>query len=209
MQAKAATYQSESLLFGTLAQLAVIVVVACLANVGLRRLGQRGVAFRTIFARLPFAECVRASIPKGGGNTSWNYQPNWPNSPDVPDWLRVRVGPSCPKAKPVSGNEYRGGKYSRTAAVGTSHWVVVRLPAPHVNRIAYCSFLLVVPAITAVPTLGRILHEVDLTRSRLVVVTITAVAVNDVVGWILLAIISAAATSRFSFAPRQRNSAEF
>jgi Kef-type K+ transport system membrane component KefB len=38
-----------------------------------------------------------------------------------------------------------------------------------------------------------------LTRTRLGVVTITAAAINDVAGWILLAIISAAATSRFSF----------
>jgi Kef-type K+ transport system membrane component KefB len=42
MQAEAVTYQSESLLFSTLLQLAVIVVVARLANVGLRRLGQPG-----------------------------------------------------------------------------------------------------------------------------------------------------------------------
>jgi len=42
MQAQAATYQSESLPFSTLLQLAVIVVVARLANVGLRRLRQPG-----------------------------------------------------------------------------------------------------------------------------------------------------------------------
>jgi Kef-type K+ transport system membrane component KefB len=68
-----------------------------------------------------------------------------------------------------------------------------------VNRITYSSFLAVAMAITAVPTLGRILRELDLTRTRLGVVTITAAAINDVAGWILLAIISAAATSRFSF----------
>src|SRR5215472_8573370 len=42
MQAQAATYQSESLLFSILLQLAVIVVVSRLANIGLRRLGQPG-----------------------------------------------------------------------------------------------------------------------------------------------------------------------
>ena len=42
MQAQAATYQSESLLFSTLLQLAVIVAVARFANVGLRRLEQPG-----------------------------------------------------------------------------------------------------------------------------------------------------------------------
>jgi Kef-type K+ transport system membrane component KefB len=78
-------------------------------------------------------------------------------------------------------------------------WLSAPVLAPHVNPITYCSFLAVAMAITAVPTLGRILRELDLTRTRLGVVTITAAAINDVAGWILLAIISAAATSRFSF----------
>jgi Kef-type K+ transport system membrane component KefB len=78
-------------------------------------------------------------------------------------------------------------------------WLFAPVLVPHVNRITYCSFLAVAMAITAVPTLGRILRELDLTRTRLGVVTITAATINDVVGWILLAIISAAATSRFLF----------
>ena len=126
-------YQSESLLFSTLLQLAVIVAVARLANVGLRSLratrrcrrNSCWFDFRAVSARLPFAERIRSPIRKGDGNTSWNYQPNWPNSPDVPDWQRVRVCPSCPEAKPVSGDEHRGGKYSRTAAAGESRWLVV------------------------------------------------------------------------------------
>jgi Kef-type K+ transport system membrane component KefB len=53
-------------------------------------------------------------------------------------------------------------------------------------------------AITAVPILGRILREFGLTRDTIGVVAISAAAINDVVGWVLLACISAYATAQFS-----------
>jgi Kef-type K+ transport system membrane component KefB len=53
-------------------------------------------------------------------------------------------------------------------------------------------------AITAVPILGRILREYGLTRTEIGVVAISAAAVNDVIGWVLLAGISAYAAARFS-----------
>ncbi len=53
-------------------------------------------------------------------------------------------------------------------------------------------------SITAVPILGRIMMEFDLTRTRVGVIAISAGAVNDVTGWTLLAFISAAVTAHFS-----------
>jgi Kef-type K+ transport system membrane component KefB len=53
-------------------------------------------------------------------------------------------------------------------------------------------------SITALPILGRIMMDFDLTRSRLGVVAISSAAVNDVVGWLLLALITALAASRFT-----------
>lgn len=53
-------------------------------------------------------------------------------------------------------------------------------------------------AITAVPILGRILREFDLTRTEIGVVAISAAAINDVAGWVLLAGISAYASAQFS-----------
>jgi Kef-type K+ transport system membrane component KefB len=52
-------------------------------------------------------------------------------------------------------------------------------------------------SITALPTLGRILIELDLTRTRLGVIAISAAAVNDVVGWLLLALVTALTVSGF------------
>jgi len=70
--------------------------------------------------------------------------------------------------------------------------------APHANAMAYSLFCGVGLAITAVPILGRILKEYDLTRTEIGVVAISAAALNDVTGWILLAGISAYAAAQFS-----------
>jgi Kef-type K+ transport system membrane component KefB len=55
-------------------------------------------------------------------------------------------------------------------------------------------------SITALPILGRIMVEFDLTRTRLGVVAISAAAINDVVGWLLLALVTTLAVSRFDSA---------
>ncbi len=72
------------------------------------------------------------------------------------------------------------------------------LLAPTIDRLTYSLFFGVGLAITAVPILGRILREFDLTRTEIGVVAISAAALNDVVGWVLLAGISAYASARFS-----------
>jgi Kef-type K+ transport system membrane component KefB len=69
---------------------------------------------------------------------------------------------------------------------------------PATDPISYSLFIGVALAITAVPILGRILREFDLNHSEIGVVAISAAAANDVVGWILLAGVSAYATARFS-----------
>jgi Kef-type K+ transport system membrane component KefB len=63
---------------------------------------------------------------------------------------------------------------------------------------AYALFIATAFSITAVPILGRIMMEFDLTRTRIGVITISSAAVNDAVGWTLLAFISAAVTAHFS-----------
>lgn len=58
-------------------------------------------------------------------------------------------------------------------------------------------FLGVALSITAIPVLGRIMMELQITRTRLGSITITAAAVDDAVGWILLASIAAVVRSNF------------
>ena len=52
-------------------------------------------------------------------------------------------------------------------------------------------------SITAIPALGRIMMELNVTRTRLGSITITAAAVDDAIGWILLASITAVVRSNF------------
>jgi len=70
--------------------------------------------------------------------------------------------------------------------------------APRIDSLTYSLFFGVGLAITAVPILGRILREFDLTHTEIGVVAISAAAVNDVIGWVMLAGISAYASARFS-----------
>lgn len=80
--------------------------------------------------------------------------------------------------------------------------LLARVSAPYlasqVNVVGYELFVATAFSITAIPILGRIMMEFGLTKTRLGAVTITAAAINDVIGWILLAVISTMAVSAFS-----------
>jgi Kef-type K+ transport system membrane component KefB len=69
--------------------------------------------------------------------------------------------------------------------------------SPHANRIHSALFVATAFSITAVPVLGRILVELNMARTRLGVIAMSAAAINDVVGWLLLALITALAIARF------------
>jgi Kef-type K+ transport system membrane component KefB len=77
--------------------------------------------------------------------------------------------------------------------------------APDVNPLGYKLFLATALSITAVPILGRIMMEFDLTRTPMGVITITSAAINDVVGWITLAAVTALTLSAFSLSGMMLN----
>jgi len=64
-------------------------------------------------------------------------------------------------------------------------------------RINLALFVATAFSITALPTLGRMMIELGLERSKVGVISVTAAAANDVVGWLLLALITALAVSDF------------
>src|SRR6202166_1453498 len=70
--------------------------------------------------------------------------------------------------------------------------------AGQIPATVYSLFCGVAMAITAVPILGRILAEYGMTRHELGVLAVSAAAINDVVGWLLLAGVSAVPTATFS-----------
>jgi Kef-type K+ transport system membrane component KefB len=70
--------------------------------------------------------------------------------------------------------------------------------SPGVDRYASALFVATAFSITALPILGRIMIELDIQRTRLGVIAISAAAFNDVVGWLLLAVVSTLAVAGFS-----------
>lgn len=84
---------------------------------------------------------------------------------------------------------------------GVSHVVL----APTIDAQAYALFIGTAFAITALPILGRIMLEFQMTRSVIGVIAISSAAINDVVGWLLLAGVTMIAVADFdagSFALR-------
>ncbi len=76
-------------------------------------------------------------------------------------------------------------------------WVLPDGLVPAAARLDASLFVATAFSITALPILGRIMMDFNLTRSRLGVVAISAAAVNDVVGWLLLALITTLTVSHF------------
>ncbi len=71
--------------------------------------------------------------------------------------------------------------------------------SPAAPPVAAALFVAVALSITALPILGRILMELDMTRTPLGVIAISAAAINDVVGWLLLALITALVSTGFEW----------
>lgn len=69
--------------------------------------------------------------------------------------------------------------------------------AANIHASVYALFCGVAVAITAVPILGRILVAYGLAQNELGVLAIAAAALNDIIGWVLLGIVSALATAGF------------
>jgi Kef-type K+ transport system membrane component KefB len=70
--------------------------------------------------------------------------------------------------------------------------------SPNSNPFISALFIATAFSITALPILGRIMMEFDMTRTQLGVIAISAAAINDVIGWLLLAVVTALAVSDFS-----------
>ena len=66
------------------------------------------------------------------------------------------------------------------------------------NRLSTALFIGTAFSITALPILGRIMIEFGMTKTPLGVIAISSAAINDVMGWILLALVSALTLSAFS-----------
>ena len=66
------------------------------------------------------------------------------------------------------------------------------------ERSHFALFVATAFSITALPILGRIMMEFHLTREPLGVIAISAAAINDVIGWLLLALVTMLSTAAWS-----------
>ncbi len=85
-----------------------------------------------------------------------------------------------------------------TMGLGLAWWAHPRI-APDVDPTGFMLIVAVAMSITAIPILGRIMIEIGLHKTPLGVLTITAAAIDDVAGWLLLACVSGVLQGDFSF----------
>lgn len=69
--------------------------------------------------------------------------------------------------------------------------------SPSAYPVATALFIATAFSITALPILGRIMMEFDMTHTPIGVIAISAAAINDVIGWLLLALVTTLTLSGF------------
>ncbi|MBN9590022.1 MAG: potassium transporter Kef [Alphaproteobacteria bacterium 64-11] len=200
-------HATENLLFITLLQLIAMILAARLGNQLMRRLGQPGVVGEILAGLLLGPSLFGHFFPDASVFL-------FGDKPSAPIVVISQIGLVLLMFQ--IGMDFEFGhmarRRNRNATIGVAAasisipfalgFIVGRITAPvlapGMNALIYSLFLGVGLAITAVPILGRILREFDLTRTEMGVVAISAAAINDVVGWVLLAAISAYAAAQFS-----------
>ncbi len=200
-------HAAESQLFTTLVQLIVMIGAARIGNTLLRRVGQPGVVGE-IIAGLLLGPTLFGHYFPGTAQRLFAAQASPPIaiiSQIGLIFLMFQIGMDFDFAHLGRGRNARA-VISVTAAsmlVPFAAGVLFgRLSAaalaPGIDPTVYSLFCGVGLAITAVPILGRILGEYGLTRTAVGVVAISAAALNDVIGWVMLAAVSALAVASFS-----------
>jgi Kef-type K+ transport system membrane component KefB len=199
--------QTEHLLSSVLVQLIVMIAVARIGNQALRRLGQPGVIGEIIAGLLLgpslFGHFFPAtSMALFGAGTS---VPITIISQIGLVLLMFQIGADFEFGHLTQARNRNAALAIAAASIGVPFGLGFGIGelsahhfAPSIDPLTYSLFVGVGLAITAVPILGRILREFDMTHTEVGVVAIAAAALNDVTGWVLLAGISAYASARFS-----------
>jgi Kef-type K+ transport system membrane component KefB len=199
--------QAEDILFATLLQLIVIILAARCASIALRRMGQPAVVGEILAGLLLGPSLLGYALP---GVSHFLFSP----IAALPITIMSQIGLIFLMFQ--IGSEFEFGHLAqprnKTAVIAISvasimapFWlglligsISAPILAPSVEVLPYCLFIGVALAITAIPVLGRIMRDFDLTPTAVGTIAISAAAVNDVVGWLLLAGVSAYATMHFS-----------
>jgi Kef-type K+ transport system membrane component KefB len=205
----ASVHQTEDLLFSILVQLILMIGFARLLNTTLRRFGQPGV-IGEIIAGLALGPSLVGHFFPQFSHAVFGDKASAPIviiSQIGLILLMFQIGMDFEFGHLRNRRNSRGLIAIALASIGVPFCLGLTIGhlsapvlAPAIDSTVYSLFCGVGLAITAVPILGRILREFGLTRTDVGVVAISAAAVNDVVGWILLAGVSAYAAAHFSAA---------
>jgi Kef-type K+ transport system membrane component KefB len=203
----ASVHANEALLFSILLQLIVMIGAARLLNSAFRAMGQPGV-IGEIVAGLALGPSLFGHLFPDASVALFGAKP----SPAITMLSQIglillmfQIGADFEFGHLREARARRAVPMIALASIlvpfGLGLWLgFASQPsvAPAIRPFVYALFCGVALAITAVPILGRILREFRLTDHPLGVVAISAAAINDVVGWVMLACISAYATAAFS-----------
>jgi len=194
--------KNEAVLVVLLLQLIVIVLVARVAGQIGRRFGHpvvvgeiiAGLILGPSFLGKAFPSAFHALFPPDGN----------PNSTNQIIYMMSQVG--LVFLMFIIGIEFDFGnvkKHGKSAglvslsgivlpfALGVGFGIWLHPQFPQTDATAFSLFIGTAVSITAIPILGRILIEFNLTRTDVGVLTITAAAIDDALGWICLAVVSA------------------
>ena len=202
------TQHTEALLFSVLVQLVIMIGAARGMNLLLRPFGQPGVVGE-IVAGLLLGPSLFGHFFPGFSAAIFGARPAAPIvilSQIGLMLLMCQIGMSFEFRLLKEGRARRGLLPIAAASVlvpfalgiGLGH-SSAPLYAANIPVAVYALFCGVALAITAVPILGRILAEYGMLDHELGVLAISAAAINDIAGWLLLGVVSALATA--SFAP--------
>ncbi len=201
------TARTEDLLFSILIQLVIMIGAARIMNLVFRRFGQPGVIGETV-AGLLLGPSLFGHFFPGLSASVFGTHP----APTIVILSQIglvllmfQIGMNFEFGQLREARARRALLPVASASVAVPFGLGIglgHLSAPlfagHIPVTVYALFCGVALAITAVPVLGRILAEFGMTREELGVLAISAAAINDVAGWILLAAVSAIATAAFT-----------
>jgi Kef-type K+ transport system membrane component KefB len=207
LAASTAVHQTETLLFFTLLQLAVIVICARLGGALAVRLAQSRAVGEIVVGILLGPSLFGALAPD-----LFHYV--FRSSAPEPMTIMSQIGlillmfqiglefdfshlTESRNRSAVMRVAVAGLALPFLLGLGFGYLSVPHL-APDVPRAAAALFIATAFCITALPILGRIMMELNMTRTSLGVIAISAAAINDVVGWLLLAVVTALTLSHFS-----------
>jgi Kef-type K+ transport system membrane component KefB len=200
-------HETENLLFITLLQLIVMVGVARYMHNVFRRMGQPGV-IGEIFAGLLLGPSLFGHFFPGVSLALFGAHASTPItiiSQIGLIFLMFQIGMDFQFGHLSTQRNRRAVAGVTIVSIGVPLALGVTLGslsadalAPGIDPIRFSLFLGLGLAITAVPILGRILRQYGLTHTEVGVVAISAAAINDVIGWLLLSVVSAYAAATLS-----------